>query len=165
MALTPAEKQRRYRERIKNKQRLAADPSDDFTKVPFNEYLPEDGNWREVLTYLEWAGINPDAAPDFETDTDPDCQEDDDGPNRGSIGRAERMVESLIDAAGEMASIINRYKRKEIADRIHDIETSDLSAPDTRKQALADIVRLKKILDQLDKQVRWTFPQWKVTGE
>jgi hypothetical protein len=26
------------------------------------------------------------------------------------------------------------------------------------------VTRLNKMLDQLDKQVRWTFPQWKVTG-
>lgn len=84
---------------------------------------------------------------------------------RNSVERAELIVGCLIDAAAGLAGLISEYKRKEITDRIHEIETADLSGPVTRKQALADVARLKKMLDQLDKQVRWTFPQWKVTGE
>jgi len=30
--------------------------------------------------------------------------------------------------------------------------------------AIKEAVELNKMLDQLNKQVRWTFPQWKVTG-
>jgi hypothetical protein len=74
-------------------------------------------------------------------------------------------LSKVIDAASQLATGINSYKRKEITDRIHEIETSDLSDPKTRKQALADIVRLKTMLGQLDKQVRWTFPQWRVTAD
>lgn len=161
---TPADYQREYRERKKERLRLAGDPTDAITKVPFNEYLPEDGNWSSVAYALEWAGINSDGIPQFETDDDPGYLEGDSEPNRGSIGRAERMVGCLLDAATELAGIIARYKRKEIADRIHEIETGDLSDPATRKQALHDIVRLKKMLDQLDKQVRRTLPQWEVKG-
>ena len=75
------------------------------------------------------------------------------------------MVGCLIDAASQLADIINKYKRKEISDRMQEVEASDLSDPDVRKKALADMVRLQKMTEHLDKQVRWTFPQWKVTGE
>ena len=37
------------------------------------------------------------------------------------------MLAALLDSAGELASIINRYKQKEITDRIHEIETQELS--------------------------------------
>lgn len=165
MAKSAAEYQRAYRERKAEQAKLAGDPTDKIASRRFHEYLPDDGNWQEVLTYLEWAGINPDAVPRFDTDDDPEHDPENDGPNRGSIGRAERMVGMLLDAATELAAIVNRYKRKEISDQIQEIETSDLSDPDARKQALADVVRLQKMLDQLEKRVRWSLPQWKVTGE
>ena len=79
--------------------------------------------------------------------------------------KAEIMVGQLIDAAASLARIVNDYKRDEIDVRIAEIEQSDLSTPDAKKKAFADMARLKKMRDQLDKQVRWTFPQWKVTGE
>jgi hypothetical protein len=43
---------------------------------------------------------------------------------------------------------------------------SGLTCRPTRrgKAALADIVRLNKIKERLDKTVRVSFPQWKVTG-
>ncbi|ASP68312.1 hypothetical protein [Sinorhizobium meliloti] len=163
MAKSAAEYQRAYRERKAEQAKLAGDPSDQIADRRFFEYVSDDGNYQEVLNYLEWAGINPDAVPHFDTDDDPEHDPENDGPYRGSIGRAERMVGMLLDAASELAAIINRYKRKEISDQIEEIETSDLSDPDARKQALADIVRLQKMLDQLEKRVRWTLPQWKVT--
>jgi hypothetical protein len=155
------EQRDRERERLRNR----PDILQSLLKQPFNEYLPTDGNWNSVWYALEWAGIDPDAVPQFENDDDPGYFEEDDGPNRGAIGRAERMVGCLIDAASEMAAIINRYKKKEITERIQEIETLDMSEPDARKQAHVEIVRLKKMLGQLDKRVRWTFPEWKVTGE
>jgi predicted XRE-type DNA-binding protein len=74
-------------------------------------------------------------------------------------------VGCLIDAAGELARIISGYKRDEIDARIAEIEQSDLSDPAAKKQAFAEMAKLKEMRDQLGKQVRWTFPQWKVTGE
>ncbi|MCF6370967.1 hypothetical protein [Rhizobium halophilum] len=113
--------------------------------------------------YLETAGI---AIPDYAVagDSDPEWKEED-GPNRGSIGRAERIVGLLLDAAGALAGQINQYKTDEINARITELEQADLNDPDVRKQALADIVTLTKIRDQLQKQVRWTLPQWRVKSD
>ena len=82
-----------------------------------------------------------------------------------SLAKAEITVGQLIDAAAAMARIINDYKRNEIDARISEIEQSDLSNPDVKKKAFVAMARLTKMRDQLDKQVRWNFPQWKVTGE
>jgi hypothetical protein len=168
MALTPAEKQRRYRERKKAEQKLAGDMTRPFLKEPFFVAAAKDPNWAGVEANLDLAGFE---LPTFQDDSGPKSFTgtfDEDGTYdnySGSIGRAEIMLGGLLDTVTELAGIINRYKRKEIADRIHEIETADLSDPEKRIQALADIVRLKKMLDQLDRQVRWGFPQWEVKGE
>jgi hypothetical protein len=144
------------------------DGSHAFLKRPFFEHLSIDPNWSSVEAALDVAGIE---WPTFKDDSGPKSItgtfEEDGTYERfpGSVGRAEIMVSAFLDAATELAGIVNRYKRKEISDRIHEIETSDLSNPDVRKHALADIIRLKQMLEQLDRQVRWGLPQWKVTGE
>ena len=84
--------------------------------------------------------------------------------NRRSLGRAEMMITALNEAAENLAFYVNKYKRTEIKARLAEIEASDLSDPETKRAALKNAARLNKMLEQLDKQVRLTFPQWKVTG-
>ena len=83
----------------------------------------------------------------------------------GAIGRAELTVGMLLEAATVLAGMINDFKQQEISTRITELEAADLTDPAAKKQALADIVRLTKYRDQLEKQVRWSLPQWKVKGE
>lgn len=84
----------------------------------------------------------------------------------GSIGRAENIVDNLIATAAGMAMVVNQYKQKELNERIEEIERSDLSAPEVRKQALSDIVRLRAMMDRLQhKMVRVSLYQWKIKGE
>ncbi len=163
MVKSAAEYQRAYRERLKEKEKEAVGIADEAFQAPFHEFMGD--FWNDVTTYLEWSGIKeiPDYAADG--DTDPDWNAETDGPNRGALGRAERMVGLYLDAASTLAGYINRYKEQEISNRIGELEASDLSDPEARKQALADIVTLTKYRDQLSKQVRWTLPQWKVKGE
>ncbi|MBX5240960.1 hypothetical protein [Rhizobium sp. NLR22b] len=163
MVKTAAEYQRAYRERLREKEKEAIGVADDAFQMPFNVFMAD--FWNDVTTYLEWTGIKelPDYAGDG--DSDPDWNPETDGPNRGALGRAERMVGLYLDAASALAGYVNRYKVQEIGNRIAELEAADLNDPDARKQALADIVRLTKYRDQLSKQVRWTLPQWKVKGE
>lgn len=179
MAKTNAEHQREWRRRRreakKEELKLAEAASlASIMSTPFFEWVKQDGNWLTFEMCMDQAGIIP---PEFEDDSDPKSATGgieeifEDNPEdsiyvrgSGSLSRAEIMVGSLIDAASELAGIVNRYKQSEIKARIAEIEQSDLSAPETKRKALADIVRLQKMLDQLSKQVRWTFPQWKVTG-
>ncbi|MCA1775600.1 MAG: hypothetical protein LC676_08330 [Loktanella sp.] len=60
-----------------------------------------------------------------------------------------------------MAAALHCYKQEEIKARLTEVEASDAADKAT---ALKEAVRLNKILDQLTKQVRTSFPQWKVTG-
>lgn len=178
MAMTSAEKVRAHRKRKKAEREVKAKQAErvsifDQPKEPF--YVWHDNGDTDFRLCLDIAGID---APLIEDESDPKSATGEiermfaDNPEespyfnaKGSLARAEIMVGALMSATVELAHLINAYKRHEINVRISEIETSDLSDPDTRKQALADIVRLRKMLEQLDKQVRWTFPQWKVTGE
>lgn len=170
MALTPAETQRRYRQRLKMKAKLANIAALSDFREPFFEFLSDRSTSFEES--LAIAGVY---APTFDDDRGPrpfgkngvfDHVHDDPGleDDVGSLGRAELVVSALTDAASELAAQINAYKRSEIKARLAEIEASDLSDPDAKKAALKNAARLNKMLDQLDKQVRFTFPQWKVTG-
>lgn len=174
MALTPAEKQKRYRDRQRAKKEVELKRPESIDgkslyKQPFYEWLEDDDSWSCAVMNFDIAGIEP---PLFHDDSDPQSFEGEieksDGPlapGGGSLARAEILVGQLIDAAGEIAESINNYKRHELKMRISELEQRDLSDPAIRKQALADIVRLQKMRDQLSKRVRFTFQQWKATGE
>ncbi len=82
----------------------------------------------------------------------------------GSIGRAEVMVDYLLDAAVELADVISRYKKVALKVRRAEIEAADLSDPDKRREELDAITRIARIEEVLDKNVRRTLPQWKVKG-
>ncbi len=178
MALTPAEKQKRYRDRQRQKEEQAskeASTSNVFRK-PFWQA------WNEDLTayandfgyYFDEMGLA-EHTPQFDTDEGPEAFSEEVYPkewladifpdlSHGSLRRAEAMVGSLFQAADMLATAVNNYKRREIKARMDEIEASDLSAPEAKKAALKEATRLQKMLDQLDKQVRYTLPQWKVTG-
>ncbi|KQU54455.1 hypothetical protein ASG72_02105 [Bosea sp. Leaf344] len=166
MALSPAEKQKRYRDRKRAATKGPGDASVAAQAVPFFQFYVEDGNTDGVVIPLRLAGIKP---PEFLNDQPAQFPHDLAGVDlpaaSNSIARAELTIECLLDAAGALAGIVHRYKQSEIKARIAEIEQADLSDPIAKKQALADIVRLQKMLDQLSKQVRWTFPQWKVAGD
>ena len=75
------------------------------------------------------------------------------------------LVECLISAASQLAHQLKTYKLAEINAAITRLENLDLSDPATKKRALADIVRLNKMRDRLNKEVRRPFPQWQVKGD
>jgi len=160
-----AQRVKDHRERKLREARRAGDPTDTLPGPKFFEYVNESGDWTEVEYYLDWLGIASSAWPQFSNDEDPGYLEGvDEGPYRGSIGRAERMVGFFLDAAINLASSINDYKKKKIDDAIKALESSDMTDPEQRKLALQEIVRLNKLREQLIKKVRWELPQWRVTN-
>lgn len=167
MALSPAERQKRYRERQAEKLAQAGDPTDALATVKFNEWIGDD--WSFVEHALEWAGLQ---VPDFQAmgDTDPYWQQQHDegyetDPNRGSIGRSERMATMLFDAASFLAEKINEYKREQVAARIAQIETMDMSDLEKRKEALAELAKLNKLSERLNKKARYDVPTYRLKGE
>lgn len=169
MAKSAAERKRISRERARREVIISAKPDEDVFRAPFFEFF----KWRtdgssDWSMYFDMAGLE---APEIVDDSDPKSLLGDleqyelyKGYER-SIGRAEIMLAALLDATGELARIINDYKRREIGERIQELEALDLSDPETRKKVLADMVRFQKMLDQLDKEVRWTFPQWRTSHQ
>lgn len=170
-----AEAQRRWRQRQKQKKKegllKAAPKSDDF-REPFFKFYDNHGELSTLSIALNFVGYE---IPEFVDDRGPEAYAIDYFPHEGddpdedpfegasnSLGRAELLVGGFLDAAITLAGIVNNYKKKEIEARLGEIEVADLSDPKARKAALKDAARLHKMLDQLDKQVRWTFPQWKV---
>lgn len=168
MAKSVAERKRDSRARAKREAILSAKPGADVFQTPFFEFFSHrTSGFSDWCMYFDLAGIE---APEINDDSDPksligDLEQYD--PYRGykrSIGRAEIMVSALLDAAGELARMINSYKRDEIDKRMKEVEASDLFDPGTRKNALAKMVRLQQMLDQLDKEVRWPLVQWRTSN-
>lgn len=180
MALSNAERQQRFQDRKRQrKKEERREPESErvaeIMRTPFFSFFNIHGDEEVFAACLDTAGIDP---PMFRDDSAPAsatgeiellfADNPEDSVYRGatnSLAKAEIMVGQLIDAAAAMARIINDYKRSEIDARISEIEQAHLSNPDAKKKAFADMARLTKMRGQLDKQVRWTFPQWKVTGE
>lgn len=173
MPISNAEAQRRFRARQKQKKKDALRQPDQFptpvAATPFHAWLAEHGDWDSGVDLpLALAGI---AAPEFTDDRGPEDfvlngaiegVDEPFGVASDSLGRAEVMVGCLIDAAAALAEMISSYKQQQIRHRIAQIEGMDLSDPAVRKRALAENVRLHKMLNRLGKKVRWTFPEWKV---
>lgn len=173
MAMSARERKQKQLEREQEQLKQLDDSTYPFLQVPFFEWVQEDPNWSSVTLELELAGIQP---PSFEDDGGPEVYASEDAlpPDsdpaktfpgaKGSIGRAEEMVDRFLTAAIEMAGMINRYKRYQLEQKRNELESSDLSDPETRKNAFETIGKITKIEEELGKNIRRTLPQWKVKG-
>lgn len=170
MAKSNAERLREFKARKEEEEKRASLTLAGVFKTPFYQFLPDDFEYSSDLSdCLEFIGM---AVPEFKDDRGLEDVTHYNAelaakmivPNLGSLGRAEVMITALTEAAEFLAKEVNAYKRTEIKARLAEIEASDLSEPEVKKAALKEAARLNKMLDQLDKQVRHTFPQWRVTG-
>lgn len=176
MALSAAERKRRQLEREDLARRRRPDSTYEYLSTPFYKHVNDDGaDWSAVALPFELMGIEP---PEFVDDrgpteaASPDALPAPGGDEEngfegfeGSMGRAEAMVDMLITAAVELSSIINHFKRNELNKYLADLETRDLSDQAARAKALKDAVRITAIQEELSKNVRREFPQWKVKLE
>lgn len=171
MPMTPAERKRKQIERDRAALREMPDSTYPFLSMPFHEWL-EGTDWESAEHDVNAAGMN---MPVLEDDSGPRSfdGEVERGASQdwhpytgyqGSVGRAESMVDYLVDALGQMAGAINTYKIQQINARIAELEGADLSKEEVRKAALGDIVRLTKMKEHLSRNVRISLPQWKVKG-
>ncbi|MDB5660357.1 MAG: hypothetical protein JWS10_2972 [Cypionkella sp.] len=176
MVLSPAEKQSRYRERQKTlKQvanRVAQKQIDTLFPATFHEFFNDHGDNTTFHIAFDAMGMD---APEFTDNAGPksvsgQIEIDNEEFNvnlgyTGSLGRAENMIEQLIDATVSLSGIVNDFKREQITARLTEIELADLTDPANRKAAMGEVVRLNKLLERLSKPARWNFPQWKLKGE
>lgn len=163
MVKTAAEYQRDYRRRKSEQQQEAKELTRTVTKVPFHEYAAENPNWRSAEMALDIAGIE---LPAFDDDRSPASAsgEIERGSPEiynqfpGAIGRAEILFNSLLDAATDVASVINAYKREAVDRAIDEYRSQPISDPARQGEIMDETIRLGKIRDQLDRRSRRTFP-------
>jgi hypothetical protein len=185
MALTPAEKQRQYRERQKAKKeqermeargnikehvRKAPTPDQTWSipTAPFTGFLKTDPEAQFFMSFMaETLGsFGANLNPPLGEGGDPQWHEYDwHTPNREELGRAERIAGGFLDIGCQLYEIINAYKLREIDKAIAELEASTPSTPEEHKQALARAVQLNKIRAQLNKKERRTIPAITVKGE
>lgn len=173
MAMSAKERKHKQLEREREQLRYLDDSTYPYLTNPFHRWTSEDPNWTNVTLPLELAGFE---GPVFETDEGPEKfaiedalppEEDpaDTFPGfKGSVGRAEVMVDLLLDAAAELAQSLNRYKVEELSARRAEIEASELATAEERKAAFEAVEHISKVEAELAKNVRRTLPQWKVKG-
>lgn len=171
MALSAKERKQAQLERERQALARKTDATYPYLKTPFFKDIEDDGNWSSVEMCFDLMGIDP---PMFEDDRGPEhfanpaCFSSDEDQaeafqcSKNSIGRAEVMVDMLLDAAMELSHIINRYKQDELRKRRDELEKSDLSEPNRRGAALEAAAEIAKLQDELQKNVRRTFPVWRV---
>lgn len=171
MALSAKERKQAQLARQRQAQARKVDATYPYLKTPFFQRLENDGNWSSVELCFDLLGIDP---PVFEDDRGPEdfaseaCFSTDEDrveafqSSEKSIGRAEVMVDMLLDAAMELSHIINRYKQDELRKRRDELEGSDLSEPNRRGDALEAAAEIAKLQEELQKNVRRTFPVWRV---
>lgn len=152
MALSNAEKQRRYRERQRQEKKAKAiRPTEDdlkpFLKTPFHQFLKERSPNIMLYENLHWVGVEVTGNlksnhPQFERAADwPEWA----GVDPDSLNVASAMVGIFLDAAKELATLLNEYKLKEI-DR-----AMETASP-------ADKVRLKYLRKPLTRRTSYFLP-------
>lgn len=170
MAQTQAEIQKAYRQRLKAKAEALGDKAAIYVKEGFSQRAERHAGFSDFESALELAGIVPPTffderdAAEFILNTEANGTDVESllpGSPRGALGRAEVIVDHLITAAIELAAQVNAHKVSEIKARLAELENSPTAG---KAEAMQEAVKLNKILDQLNKQVRRSFPQWKVTG-
>lgn len=177
MALSNAEKVRRYRERQKAKKaeelKRPTAPTSDFQKPFFEFVIENDLTDASYYDSLELAGFHPvlfldDTGPEVSTLDDltdpmePTGKSNPFGSSQGtSLGKAEVIIGCLLEAAQDLAYQVNDYKKSELKARISELEESDLADEAVRKEAIAKIAVLTKKIADLEKSVRFQFPVWK----
>lgn len=171
MALSAKERKQAQIERERALLAKKPDATYPYLRVPFFERLDADANWSSVEMCFDLLGIDP---PIFEDDRGPEdfandaCFSTDEDKvdafqsSKGSVGRAEVMVDLLLDVAIELSGIINNYKREELRERREELAGADLSDPDARVKALETAAEIAKLEELLQKNVRRTFPVWRV---
>ncbi|CAN5228349.1 hypothetical protein BH10PLA2_BH10PLA2_37860 [soil metagenome] len=159
--------ERKHDQIRRNKARLRK--SDDiaypYLGTPFFEWLKDrEDDWQDALFHLDACQM---PHPHFDDDRGPQSIDGEveligwDDPTadyfagyKGSVGRAESLVNELIAAAANFALSINKYKKEILKKKKEEIESSDLSDPETRKRAFDDVARIDSILKRLEKMRR-----------
>lgn len=165
MAKTPAERMREMRER-KRKAAVKAEKAlaPTIYQQAFSDFVGgrSFADHRLILGNEWWDFSSDDGIKPLSDDT-LDADEKHDASN--SLGKAELILNVLEDIATTLASDIHDYKLAQIRARFEEVALEQPTDEAHRERIVAESARLIRMEQQLDKEVRWTFPQWKVTGD
>lgn len=155
MAKSPAQRTREFRDRQRQALQGVVDATQRIQRDPFFKFYNDHGDKISVDIAMNTAGL-PDLV--FKDDNGPKSHDGEierhypdayEGRER-SIGRAEVVIGCLLDAAAELARIVNAYKREAIQreeDRLG--ELTGEATPEERKKILAELVKLNRLMDRL----------------
>ncbi|MBB6413688.1 hypothetical protein [Mesorhizobium sangaii] len=170
MVLTPAEKQKRYRERQKAAEleaAKAAPVTTDYLKRPFSEFVGD----RDFAfdASLDAYGVHISGPDLLRTEIQKFKSEYDRDEPVTALERAIGILGACLDAADELSVLINQYKLAEIGRAIDDALEASANLPrgdvEALKGSLAEIDRLKLIQTQLRAPARYVFPSTQVKAE
>lgn len=165
MAKSALERKHDQIRRDKERLRRSDDLAYPYLSTPFFEWLKiREDDWQNALVHLDACQM---PHPQFDDDRGPQSIDGEvellgwDDPSKdyfsgykGSIGRAEALVNELIAAASNFALSINEYKKEMLKKKKSEIENSDLSDPAMRSKAFEDAAKIDAMLKQLDKMRR-----------
>lgn len=160
MALTPAEKQKKYRERQKLKAagllpEQAPIPKLNLPQTGLSDFIQSTGEdeypsavgyiW-EDLRHLDLEFLLDGSRPDTE------------------IGRTEKAIEHLSMALSTLTGVLSHFRRHQIDTEIARIKIEDLGDPTRQEDALARLVKLTEVRKRLNKKFRmelfeYEFPE------
>ncbi|GHA35031.1 hypothetical protein GCM10007989_33690 [Devosia pacifica] len=163
MALSNAEKVRRYRERKKAAKEAAPDLTANFIEGSFAEFVGENYEFEEWIVASGFQLPNCFAEEVCTFDVDDLTERSQSG--KPSLERMEFLAGVFLNAATELHEKINAFKLAEIEARIAEIEQTDLSDAEAKSKALKDIVALQGIKSSLEgKTFRRSFAEISVKG-
>ncbi|UJW85771.1 hypothetical protein [Devosia sp. SL43] len=162
MAKSVAERAREHRARMK--QATLAE-LDSYMREPFSSFVKQDGafadyfakaghaqgSWSIMLESLGSVGIHLD---NFEDDSDPHFDPETGEEDRGSLGRAERMLGAFIDAATELSLMIHTYKLWSIDARVTELIKNAHGDTPKAEAARVEILALSELKSRLSKDTR-----------
>lgn len=169
MVKSPAERSREFRERQKARAReqvTAVSETPTYLRRSFADFIAGkspllDENLDAFGVHIAGTGFDQEVQ-EFES------QHVRDEP-LNSLQRATALVSVFIEAAGELATLINQYKLDEIERAIDDAVEASANLPrgdvDALKASFVEIDRLKAIRTELRTPKRFTFPAVTAKGE
>lgn len=159
MALSPTEKQRRYRASLKKKQEQAPDLAGSYLKGSIADRYGHSFDFEDPLEGLGYQNL---AHFGDETPTYDPGEATISWSGSPALERLTRLAGVFLDAARELHEFINAYKVDELNARIAELEADTATAPEIK--ALA-IERLTDIRARLQKEFRRSYPEIAVKGE
>jgi hypothetical protein len=165
MAKSALERKHDQIRRDKERLRKSDDVAYPYLSTPFFEWLKiREDDWQNALFHLDACQM---PHPQFDDDRGPqsidgevellgwdDPAQDYFAGYKGSVGRAECLVNELIAAASNFALSINSYKKEMLKKKKAEIEQSDLTDAAARAKAFEDVAKIDAMLKRLEKMRR-----------